>query len=64
MPIVQAKCENCGGNLTVESSLKAANCPHCGAVPVPEDQLPVLLPDDVEWKPTGESPLKLHPTLS
>jgi leucyl-tRNA synthetase len=22
----------------------------------------VLLPDDVEWKPTGESPLKLHPT--
>ncbi|HEX9387932.1 MAG TPA: leucine--tRNA ligase [Anaerolineales bacterium] len=30
--------------------------------PVPEDQLPVMLPDDVEWKPTGESPLKLHPT--
>jgi len=37
-------------------------CPQCGAVPVPEDQLPVLLPDDVEWRPTGESPLKLHPT--
>ena len=37
-------------------------CENCGVVPVPEDQLPVLLPDDVEWKPTGESPLKLHPT--
>jgi len=36
-------------------------CEKCGVVPVPDDQLPVLLPDDVEWKPTGESPLKLHP---
>ncbi len=36
-------------------------CPLHGAVPVPDDQLPVLLPDDVEWLPTGESPLKLHP---
>ena len=30
--------------------------------PVPDDQLPVTLPEDVEWRPTGESPLKLHPT--
>ncbi len=37
-------------------------CPEHGAVPVPDEQLPVLLPDDVEWRPTGESPLKLHPT--
>ena len=38
------------------------HCPHCGVIPVPEEQLPVTLPEDVEWKPTGESPLKLHPT--
>jgi leucyl-tRNA synthetase len=38
------------------------HCSTCGWQPVPEDQLPVLLPDDVEWKPTGESPLKLHTT--
>ena len=37
-------------------------CEKHGWHPVPEDQLPVLLPDDVAWKPTGESPLKLHPT--
>jgi leucyl-tRNA synthetase len=37
-------------------------CKTCGVQPVTDDQLPVLLPDDVEWKPTGESPLKLHPT--
>jgi leucyl-tRNA synthetase len=35
-------------------------CPEHGAVPVPEDQLPVLLPVDVEFMPTGESPLKFH----
>jgi leucyl-tRNA synthetase len=40
------------------------SCPEHGLVAVPEEQLPVLLPDDIEWKPTGESPLKLHPTWS
>jgi leucyl-tRNA synthetase len=35
-------------------------CSKCGAVPVPEEQLPVKLPEDAEFKPTGESPLKLH----
>ncbi|MFH1381995.1 MAG: leucine--tRNA ligase [Chloroflexota bacterium] len=33
-------------------------CPKCGIVPVPEKDLPVLLPEDAEFKPTGESPLK------
>jgi len=33
-------------------------CPSCGIVPVPEKDLPVLLPEDAEFKPTGESPLK------
>ncbi len=37
-------------------------CEKDGWNPVPKDQLPVTLPEDVEWKPTGESPLKLHPT--
>lgn len=37
-------------------------CGECGSVPVPETDLPVHLPDDIEWRPTGESPLKLHPT--
>jgi leucyl-tRNA synthetase len=34
------------------------NCPHCGIVPVPEQDLPVILPEDAEFKPSGESPLK------
>ncbi|HMK07844.1 MAG TPA: leucine--tRNA ligase [Anaerolineales bacterium] len=37
-------------------------CPEHGQQPVAESDLPVLLPDDVEWRPTGESPLKLHPS--
>ena len=32
-------------------------CQECGIVPVPEEDLPVLLPEDVEFKPSGESPL-------
>ena len=29
----------------------------CGLVPVPEADLPVLLPEDVEFRPSGDSPL-------
>ena len=36
------------------------HCEACGTVPVPEDQLPVLLPEDAEFKPSGESPLARH----
>ena len=35
-------------------------CNECGTVPVPENDLPVLLPEDAEFRPTGESPLALH----
>ncbi len=34
-------------------------CDNCGIQPVPEKDLPVLLPEDVEFKPHGESPLKV-----
>ncbi len=33
-------------------------CQQCGTVPVPEEQLPVELPENVEFKPTGQSPLR------
>jgi leucyl-tRNA synthetase len=33
-------------------------CEKCGMQPVPEKDLPVVLPTDVDFRPTGESPLK------
>ena len=33
------------------------HCEHCGEVPVPEEQLPVVLPYEVNFKPDGGSPL-------
>ncbi len=39
-------------------------CQKCGEVAVPDDHLPVYLPTDVEFKPTGESPLKTSPTFA
>ncbi|MGD8490229.1 MAG: class I tRNA ligase family protein, partial [Anaerolineae bacterium] len=35
-------------------------CDECGTVPVPYEDLPVLLPEDAQFRPTGESPLKYH----
>ncbi len=35
-------------------------CKKCGTLPVPEKDLPVILPDNVEFKPSGESPLKYN----
>ncbi len=37
------------------------HCPSCGPVPVPRDQLPVELPDDIEFDKPG-NPLDRHPS--
>ncbi len=37
------------------------HCPACGVVPVPKDQLPVTLPEDVDFAAPG-NPLVRHPT--
>ena len=39
------------------------DCEKCGEVPVPEKDLPVELPDDVDFRPKGESPLALSKTF-
>jgi leucyl-tRNA synthetase len=36
------------------------HCVKCGIVAVPEKDLPVLLPENAEFRPTGESPLKYN----
>ena len=38
-------------------------CDHCGEVPVPENQLPVLLPTDVDFKAEGQSPIVTSKTF-
>ena len=41
--------------------IPVVHCPDCGVVPVPEDQLPVTLPEDVTFDKPG-NPLERHPT--
>ena len=42
-----------------KNSIPLIHCPSCGVVPVPEDQLPLTLPNVERYEPsgTGESPL-------
>ncbi len=37
------------------------HCPQCGTVPVPKEDLPVVLPEDVAFDATGGSPIKKMP---
>lgn len=38
-------------------------CDNCGTVPVPEDDLPVVLPLDLDMRPNGGSPLPFEPSF-
>mgnify|MGYP001034904197 FL=1 len=43
------------------SPIPMVYCDTDGIVPVPEDQLPVILPENVNFRPDGLSPLKYEP---
>jgi len=61
-PIIQ-ECTKCGALIDTadEEPLALIHCPNCGAVPVPRDRLPVVLPEDVDFEKPG-NPLERHPT--
>ena len=40
--------------------IPVVHCPQCGIVAVPEEQLPVVLPEDVQFTGKGRSPLAQH----
>ena len=43
------------------SPIPIINCPSCGTVPIPEEDLPVVLPEDIDFETPG-NPLDRHPT--
>jgi len=43
--------------------IPVVHCAKCGAVPVPEKDLPVVLPKGVDFTPTGKSPLASVPSF-
>jgi len=46
------------------SPIPMINCAKCGTVPVPKADLPVILPEDIEFDATGGSPIKKMPEWS
>ena len=50
----------CRASASGAARSRPCTAPTHGVVPVPEDQLPIVAPDDVEFLPTGQSPLALH----
>ncbi len=40
--------------------IPVVHCPSCGVVPVPEEELPVRLPEDVDFKSASGNPLEKH----
>ncbi len=43
--------------------IPAIHCQNCGIVMAEDSELPIIAPEDVEFLPTGESPLATHPTF-
>ena len=46
------------------SPIPMIQCDQCGDVPVPEDQLPVILPENITFDESGNSPIKNMPEWS
>ena len=62
MPLIQCKCENCGGNLEADISLKTATCPHCGTTYLVRDIINIALSGKDETLESADAFLKLGET--